>query len=789
MLYKDASQSVSARVSDLMSHMTLVEKTQQLTGVWIYELLRGFRFNESKSASLLAHGIGQITRLGGASNLLPAAAARTANEIQRFLVEKTRLGIPAIIHEEACSGYLTRAANVFPQAIGIGSSFEPELAAEMGRIIREQMMTLGARQALAPLLDITRDPRWGRTEETYGEDRYLTAQMGIHYIRGLQNERLEDGILATGKHLVGYGMSEGGMNWAPVQLPIRELLQTYLYPFEAAVREAGLRSIMPGYHEIDGIPCHTNRWLLQDVLRDQWGFDGLIVSDYSAINMIHDYHGAAADKDDAARMALEAGVDVELPSADCYAAPLVEAVEKGLVDPAWVDQSLRRILEVKFRLGLFEQPYVDEQAVAARFDIARFRPYSRRAAEKSIVLLKNDGMLPLRRTRQTIAVIGPNADSVRNLLGDYTYPSHIESQLDQITDNFSGTAIPEDRVRVEDALPEMDTVLTGLRKALADTPIEWIYAKGCDVLPLPGQTREQARADFDAAVAAARAADAVILVMGDKSGMIADCTSGEARDLASLELPGEQSALIRAVHAAGKPVALVLVTGRPYRLVWEDTHLQAIVEAWFPGEEGAAAIAAVLFGDVNPGGKLPITFPRAVGQLPVFYGHRPSGGRSNWKIDYVDESVKPLYPFGHGLSYTSFAYSDLTLPAEVPLDGAFEVCVTVANRGEVRGEEVVQLYLHDCLSDVTRPVQELFGFKRIELRPGERKRVVFRVACDQLGFYDRDMRFVVEPGDLEVMVGASSADIRQRGRLRLVGDKREIIDKKFTSEVEVHALD
>ncbi len=785
MLYKDASKPVAERVDDLMSRMTLVEKVAQLTSVWIYEILRDFRFNEDKAAPLMNQGMGQITRLGGASNLLPAVAARTANDIQRFLVEKTRLGIPAIIHEEACSGYLTRAANVFPQAIGVGASFEPALAEEMGTIIRSQMMALGARQALAPLLDITRDPRWGRTEETYGEDRYLTARMGTAYIRGLQNDRLEDGILATGKHFVGYGMTEGGMNWSPAHIPQRELLETYLYPFEAAVREAGLRSIMPGYHEIDGIPCHTNQWLLGDVLRKQWGFDGLVVSDYFAINMIHDYHGAAADKDDAARMALEAGVDVELPSTDCYAAPLVDAVEKGLVDAALVEQSVRRVLEMKFRLGLFEKPYVDADLAEARFNTAGNRAYSRKVAEKSVVLLKNNGVLPLSRAKKRVAVIGPNADSVRNMLGDYTYPSHIESQIDQITDNFAGTAVPEDRVSVEDAMPAMDTLLEGLRKAVADTGIELVYAKGCDVLPLPGQATEAARAGFAEAVAAARSADVVVLALGDKAGLITDSTSGEARDCANLVLPGEQQALLEAVQAAGKPTVLVLVTGRPYVLTWAEAHVDAIVEAWFPGEEGAAAIAGVLLGDVNPGGKLPITFPRSAGQLPVFYSHRPSGGRSNWKVDYVDESVQPLYPFGHGLSYTTFGYGDLRIPAEVPADGVMEISMTVANTGSVVGEEVVQLYLHDMLSDVTRPVKELSGFKRLALAPGEKRRVTFTVSTDQLGFYDRAMRFIVEPGDLEVLVGASSADIRLTGVIRLTGEKREVVKKSFASPVSV----
>ena len=788
MIYKNPTQPVAARVDDLLSRMTLVEKVAQLTSVWVYEILRDFRFNEEKAAPLMTQGMGQITRLGGASNLSPSQAAHTANDIQRFLVEKTRLGIPAIIHEEACSGLLTRGANVFPQAIGVGASFEPALAEEMGAIIRSQMMAMGARQALAPLLDITRDPRWGRTEETYGEDRYLTAQMGTSYIRGLQSDRLEDGILATGKHFVGYGMSEGGMNWAPVHIPQRELLETYLYPFEAAVREANLRSIMPGYHEIDGIPCHTNTWLLEEVLRRQWGFDGLVVSDYFAINMIHDYHGAASDKDDAARMALEAGVDVELPSTDCYAAPLVEAVEKGLVDAALVDKTVRRVLDMKFRLGLFEKPYIDSEDTDARFNTAGNRAYSRKVAEKSIVLLKNNGILPLDRTKKKIAVIGPNADSVRNMLGDYTYPSHIEAQLDQIADNFAGTAVPEDRVSVDDAMPEMLTILAGLKNAVEGTGIELVHAKGCDVMPVPGKPAEDVRREWEEAIAAARSADKIVMVLGDKAGLITDCTSGEARDRAGLDIPGDQKALLQAIHALGKPIVLVLVSGRPYTLTWEDAHIDAIVEAWFPGEEGAAAIAAVLFGDVNPAGRAPISFPRSVGQLPVFYSHRPSGGRSHWKTDYVDESVQPLYPFGHGLSYASFGYGDLTMPTEVPTDGTIDISVTVANTGTVAGEEVVQLYLHDLLSDVTRPVKELSGFKRISLEAGEKCRLTFSVSTSQLGFYDRAMRFIVEPGDLEAMIGASSADIRLKGIVRLTGEKREVVKKAFTSTVVIQKV-
>jgi len=765
MIYQDASKPVTERVTDLLSRMTLAEKVSQLTSVWAYEIIRNGQINEDKCVSKMGQGLGQITRLGGASSFKPDEAARAANQIQRFLVEKTRLGIPAIIHEESCAGYLTRGANVFPQALGIGASFEPELAQEMGEIIREQMMALGARQALAPLLDITRDPRWGRTEETYGEDRYLTARMGVSYIRGLQSDSLEHGILATGKHFVGYGQSEGGMNWAPAHISRRDLLENFLFPFEAAVKEANLRSIMPGYHELDGVPCHTNQWLLDDLLRQEWGFDGLVVSDYFGINMIYDYHKAAPSKDHAARMALAAGVDIELPSTDVYSTPLIQAVENGLVDVSLLDKIVSRVLAMKFRLGLFENPYVAENNVESHFQSALQRAFSRKAAEKSIVLLKNDGTLPLVSEKKTIAVIGPNADSVRNMLGDYSYPAHVESLLDMAEDNFANTELPEDRLSVADAMPPMQSILAGL-KAVGGSDISWLYAKGCDVLPeIDKKTREVRLSDLTEAIQVASQADLSILVLGDKAGLIENCTSGEARDRTSLDLPGQQKDLLQAVCALGKPVVLVLVNGRPYSLSWEEQHVNAIVEAWLPGEEGAAAIADVLFGKVNPGGKLPISFPRTVGQVPVFYAHRPSGGRSHWKGDYVDESSKPLYAFGHGLSYTTFEYSDLALPAQVAVDGTLELTFSLQNTGPIAGEEVVQLYLHDRSADITRPVQQLFGFKRLMLQPGEKCQVQFTVSTDQMGFYDRDMNFVVEPGEMEVMVGAASNDIRLQGRV------------------------
>lgn len=774
--FRNASLSAAERTADLMGRMTLEEKVAQLSGIWVYEALTGSEFDSEKATARMAHGIGQITRLGGASNFVPAVAAARANEIQRFLVERTRLGIPALIHEESCSGYLTRGANVFPQTIGVASTFDTDIALEMGRIIREQMRALGARQALAPLLDITRDPRWGRTEETFGEDRYLTSRMGVAYIEGLQGDSLSEGILATGKHFVGYGMTEGAMNWSPAHIAEREMRETYLYPFEVAVKEAHLRSIMPGYHELDGIPCHTNEWLLDTVLRKEWGFEGLVVSDYFAINMIHDYHKTTAGKHHAARMALKAGVDVELPSTDVYGAPLVEAVRDGIVPLQLVDTCVARVLELKFSLGLFDRPYVDEKDAPAHFQTEPQRAFSRKAAEKSIVLLKNDGALPLDRAKKRIAVIGPNADSVRNMLGDYSYPAHVESLIDMASDNFANTALPSGLPRIEDAMPAMDTILAGLRKAAPE--VDFAYEKGCEVI---GGTTD----GFAAAVRAAESAELVIAVMGDKAGLIDGCTSGEAHDRLSLDLPGHQKALLAALAATGKKIVLVLVTGRPTALVWESENVSAIVEAWFPGEEGAVAVASVLFGDVNPAGRLPITFPRTVGQVPVFYAHRPSGGKAHWKGDYADGPTKPLYPFGHGLSYTKFAYSNLELPRTVDISGEFTVSLDVANEGSRDGDEVVQLYLRGAVSDITRPVSELTGFTRVALKAGARKRVSFTVSTDQLGFLDREMRLVVEPGELTVMVGSSSEDIRLSGSVELVGKKRAVTARKYATKTRV----
>ncbi|HEX2622888.1 MAG TPA: glycoside hydrolase family 3 N-terminal domain-containing protein, partial [Phototrophicaceae bacterium] len=649
-IYQDATRSVAERVDDLLAQMTLDEKIAQLGSYWVYELLDKVTFSPDKAQKLLHNGIGHITRVGGASNVLPLEIATIGNHIQRFLREHTRLGIPAVIHEECCSGFMARGATVFPQAIGVASTWEPELVEAMADVIRAQMRSVGAHHALSPVLDVARDARWGRVEETFGEDPYLVARLGSAYIQGLQGDDFKRGIVATAKHFVGYGMSEGGMNWAPPHLGWREMREVYLFPFEAAVREARLASIMNGYHEIDGVPCGSSEELLTRILRDEWGFDGTVVSDYFAVTMLKEYHHVARTKSQAAEMALKAGMDVELPFTDCYGDPLREAINQGKVSEALIDVSVRRVLEQKFALGLFENPFVDTGKV--NFDTPAERQLAREIAQKSIVLLKNENkFLPLDKSLKSIAVIGPNAHNIRNLFGDYAFPAHMETLLELRTqNNVFNQPLPDD-IKSSDDFISAITVLNALKDRVSpDTRIQ--YARGCDVI-------EPSTDGFAEAVEVAKQAQVAIVVVGDKAGLTDSCTSGEARDRADLGLPGVQEQLVRAVYETGTPIVLVLINGRPVSLDWIAESVPAILETWFPAEEGANAIADVLFGDVNPGGKLPITFPRTVGQVPIFYGHRPSGGRSHWKEDYVETSVKPLYPFGYGLSYTRFEFSDL----------------------------------------------------------------------------------------------------------------------------------
>jgi beta-glucosidase len=784
-LYRDPEADVPTRVTDLLARMTREEKLAQLGSAWVFQLAPTGELDADQAEALLAHGIGQITRISGASSHPAPVAAELANRLQRHLAERTRLGIPAVVHEEVCSGLMAHQTTIFPQAIGVASTWRPEHNERLAAIVREQMRAVGAHQGLSPVLDICRDPRWGRTEETYGEDPHLVARFGIAFVRGLQGEDLTDGVVATAKHLVGYGASEGGLNWAPAHLPARELRDVYLHPFEAVVKEAGLRSVMNGYHELDGVPCGADRDLLTGILREEWGFAGCVVSDYFAVEQLASYHGLVPTKEDAAALALEAGIDVELPGTDCYGEPLAHLLDRGDLDPGAVDRAVRRVLTTKFELGLFEVAEVDVADVAARIDTEAHRAAALATARDSLVLLRNEGdLLPLTTDGGTIAVIGPSADDARNLLGDYTHPAHMETLLesrDQDDAPMGGAATVPDALVIDTGTTGIPTVLDELRARFGDR-VE--HARGCSV------TGDDRSGLAEAAVLAARA-EVVVLVVGDRSGLTDTCTSGEARDRSSLDLPGVQEELAAAVLATGTPVVTVLISGRPCGSVALHEGSGAALAAWLPGAHGARAIAEALDGTISPGGKLPISFPRSAGHLPTYYGHKRSGGRSHWKGDYVDAPVGPLYPFGHGRSYTRFTLHDHALTdTEVGIGDAVQVETTLTNTGRVTGDEVVQLYIRDPEASVTRPVLELKAFHRATLPPGGAVRLRFRVPTAMLGFHARDLTYVVEPGRVELFLGTSAADVVHLGEVRLVSaDGAPVrIAKAFQPELTVTPL-
>ena len=741
--YRDPSLPVAERVADLLGRMTIEEKVAQLASRQAYELGDESGLFEERARTLLHLGVGQVTRIAGGTNLAPEDVVRVTNEIQRFLVEHTRLGIPAIVHEECTAGYMALGATVFPQSIALAATFDPDLATRMGTVIRGQMRRAGAHQALAPVLDVCRDPRWGRVEETFGEDPYLVASMGTALLGGIQGEGGPDGIVATVKHFAGHGVPEGGMNSAPPHMGVRELREIFLAPFEAAIRHGGARSVMHAYHEIDGVPCIASRELLTGVLRDEWGFEGTLVSDYNGIEELVDSHAIAPDLEEAAAIALAAGVDVELPTASGYAEPLVSAVERGLVAIDLVDTAVSRVLAEKFLVGLFDDPFTPGAGpLVAGGDGAA----ARAIAEASVVLLENDGVLPLAETA-TVAVIGPNADLGRHLIGDYSHQAQIELLVEfRDKKDVFGFAVPPELEVLDEPLP---SILDGIRKRSEGTVI---HERGCDVT---GDDRD----GIGPAVAAAEQADVAVLVVGEKSGLTQDCTCGESRDRVDLGLLGVQQELLEAVVATGTPIVVLVVSGRPLAIPWAAEHAAAVVQVFLPGEAGGDAVAGVLFGDVNPGGKLPITVPRHVGQVPIYYGHRPSGGRSRWNDTYVDESNRPLWPFGFGRSYTTFEVSDLEV-STTGRDVTVEVAVT--NGGDRSGDEVVQVYAARRHGSVTRPVKELVGFRRVRVEPGEKVGVEFALDVTQFAALDRDLERVVEPGEVEILVGTSSDDLPLR---------------------------
>lgn len=762
-LYQNSNAPIQARVEDLLGRMTLEEKVAQLSGMGPERLLdaKG-NLMEAQAERLLKNGIGQITRIAGASGKDPEVAARASNQVQKFLLENTRLGIPAMLHEECLSGLMAKGGTTYPQSIGMASTFDPDLMEEITTEIRKQIRAVGGHLALSPVLDIARDYRWGRVEETFGEDPYLVAAMAVAYVKGLQGGDLREGVIATLKHFLGHGFPEGGLNHAPVNVSERELREMALFPYEAAIREGRAGSVMNAYHSIDGLPCGGSVEILTDLLRGELGFDGIVVSDYYSIGMLHREHRVAESLQMAGVIALEAGLDIELPETECYGERLVDAVQQGLISEATVDLAVRRHLRAKFEVGVFDHPFVDTTNTMSVFETPHQRGLARLAACKSMVLLKNEGnLLPLPKSGKSLAIIGPSADSTRNVLGDYAYSAHVNSP--------------------EDAVPVV-SVLEGI-KAKVGPGVTIRYAEGCDIM-------SDNRDGFAEAIKAAEESDYAIVVIGGKSGLSGlvnaeegisevDFTKqgtvtepdGESHDRTDLTLTGVQQELVEAIKATKTPTIVVLINGRPLAVEWIANEIPAIIEAWLPGSEAGNAVADVLFGDYNPGGKLPVSIPKSVGQLPVHYNRTHMS--TNRK--YIFDDNKPLYPFGFGLSYTTFAYENLSVsPREVGGAGQIEVTFTLTNTGPFAGDEVVQLYISDLYASLARPVKELKGFKRVHLQPGETKRVTFKLSTDQLAFYDRNLNLAVEPGEFQIMVGGSSEDIRLTDTIEVKGSAKVI---------------
>ncbi|GAB4216860.1 MAG: glycoside hydrolase family 3 N-terminal domain-containing protein [Roseiflexaceae bacterium] len=770
--YRDAALPLDERVEDLLGQMTLDEKLAQLGCLWSTALVRNDSFDPEFAAALMPHGIGQITRIGASTGLRPRESAALMNAIQRVAVERTRLGIPIIVHEESVGGYCARDATVFPQGIGLAATWNPALVEQVAGVIRDQMRAVGARLGLAPVLDVARDPRWGRVEETYGEDPLLAGVLGTAYVRGLQTADLRNGVVATGKHFLGYAMSEGGRNWNPVQLGPRELREVYAEPFAAAIRDAGLGAIMNSYASVDGLPCAGSREILTGLLRGELGFDGAVVADYWSIPQLVRFHRVAADKGAAAALALAAGLDMELPATDYYGAPLKAEIDAGRLPLDLLDTAVRRVLRMKFALGLFEQPYVDAEAAPALFQTPAQRALARRAVAESVVLLANDGVLPLDPQIRRVALVGPGADDPRLLQGDYHYPAHQETiylaPRKDADPNLIGA---------EDYTPQAGgafaagphytphiTPLAGLRAALGPG-VELLHAKGCEVLG-------DDRSGFAAAVAAAQAAEVVIAVVGGKSGLHRPATVGEANDATDLELTGVQVELVEALAATGRPLVVVVLSGRVHALERVAARANALLLLFPPGEEGGSGLADVLTGALSPSGRLPVSLPRSAGQIPVHTSYRAGGGRAMFFGDYTDSPTAPLFPFGHGLSYTSFAYAGLEASGSSTA-APVVVSLTVRNTGTRPGDEVVQLYVRDEIASVARPDQQLIGFARVALEPGQARRVTFTIHPSRLAFYDPQLRFVTEPGAFTFSAGASSADIRAQATVVLGGEVAE----------------
>jgi beta-glucosidase len=738
--YKNAKLPVEERVKDLLSRMTLEEKLAQTQCIWQQKkniLDDHGNFSSEKAKVFLPNGIGQIAR--PSENKNAKQMAEFTNAIQKYFIESTRLGIPVIFHEECLHGHAAPDATSFPQPIGLASTWNSDLISEVFTLVAEETRVRGGHQALTPVLDVARDPRWGRVEETYGEDPYLIGQMGLACVNAFQGTGPiidKKHVASTLKHFAVHSQPESGTNCGPGNYSERVIREVFFPSFKTAVMEGKVMSIMASYNEIDGVPSHANKWLLNDVLRKEWGFKGFIVSDYYAVKEMQELHKIVKTKEQAGRLAMESGVDLETPEMECFV-KLTDAFKEKKMSMAVLDTAVTRILRAKFLLGLFEDPYVDPALAETIVGSQKNRELAVKAAQQAIILLKNqNNAVPLSKTAfRSIAVIGPNADKC--ILGGYS---------------------DEPKRRI--------TPLEGIKNKVGKT-LHVNYAEGCKITK-DGQNWNTDQIDLSdpeedlqllkAAVETAKKSDVAVLFLGGN-----EQTSREAwaknhlGDRSDLGLVGMQNELVKQVLALGKPTVVFLFNGSPLTFNYINDNVPAIFECWYLGQETGTAVADVLFGDVNPSGKLPITLPRSEGQIPVFYNAKPSAKRG-----YIFNTAEPLYPFGYGLSYTSFSYEDVKLASpKIKKDGTTAVSVKITNTGTVKGDEVVQMYIRDEVSSVTRPVMELKGFKRISLAPGESKVVEFTIDPSRLAFYDINMNYVVEPGNFDIMVGPSSKETKK----------------------------
>lgn len=757
-LYKNAKAPVESRIKDLLSRMTVEEKVGQISMPlgWPMYTKNGDQVvvSEAFKKSLKEAHTGMLwatlradpwTKKTLANGLNPELAAMATNAIQKYAIENTRLGIPVLLSEEAPHGHMAIGTTVFPTSIGQASTFNPALIKKMATAIAEETRLQGGHVGYGPVLDLAREPRWSRVEETYGEDHVLNSRMGEAMVEGFQGNNINSGVnvVATLKHFTAYGAPEGGHNGNSISVGLRSLHQFYLPPFKAAVK-AGALSVMTAYNSIDGVPCSSNEMLLNAILRKDWGFKGFVVSDLNSISGLKAKHHIAQTDAEAAALSINAGLDADL-SGIGYGKALLDAIKLGKVSATTLDTAVARVLRIKFKMGLFENPYVNAQRAKERVRNAEKIALARQVARESIILLKNqDGILPLRKSLKNIAVIGPNADNIYNQIGDYSAPQ------------TEGNVV---------------TVLQGIKSKLGNgTKIN--YVKGCAI-------RDTATSNIEEAVAAAKAAEAVVIVLGGSSArdfkteyietgaakiqngtsQIPDMESGEGFDRATLDLLGDQVKLLQAVVKTGKPVVLVLIKGRPLNLNWAAENVPAILDAWYPGQEGGNAIADVIFGDYNPAGRLPISVPKSVGQLPVYYN-----ARYPEKHDYIELDAAPLYSFGYGLSYTTFNYQNLKIKYE---NGSATINFDLKNTGDVDGEEVVQLYLNLKPSSVVMPIKQLKQFKRIALKAGETKNITFQLQKTDLEIFDAKMNWQVEPAVYSVMVGSSSDQVRLEGKFQI----------------------